>query len=1624
MGSRGLRWCAALTICVAAAAVFGAPGGFRSEPHMSIQASPRPAAPRPLAPGHTQKRASARRAESIPSAHVPLRRAPLARYWRNLERASLPPAIAGRLSPGSLPPNVSAPARSPLVRSTGEGDCAGTGDNPVAPFPNQPPNDNFSSAQRLAGDSGSVTGTLVDATVENGSTTARNETVDFTDSSGNTVRSVDRDGWGGNPTRSVWYCFTAPSDGDYFFSTKGSPPPYVGPSSYSCSSCLPASAAPPVISIYEGDDWSSLTFGGDFVPDDRYFDPINVEPDSQANVKDPSTGEWSTTAGIYAHSGQTYWITVQNEPGYVPDSGAFVLGWAPHTPVPPPLPPDRSTYGKVTVVNDTHDEVRSYSANCVNNGFGFLGCPLSQPTCAAVTTCVYDESQLGGNVWPIFSTSSINNVGIETWDAVNSDGSVTNGVRATYRAPQLWTADVTRDYGSGPSECWGPNTAKFFGNVFFFGIIPNACLTYGVNDPPVTIHFTEHSEPTSVPLVLKNETAETITIDAACTQGASCTYPAGTSCAPHTTCTYDSHIVTAGFSFSPAPPYGSFWTGAYSNGTFTADVVDGAPPTPPDTGGGGPPPPPPGPPSFALSLDSQQVDAGGLVAMTLTLSHVLPDAFVVALPDGFSYVPGSASGTLSVDPGIGGQTLAWSDVGDLVTRNGTLPPPDPLTVRFQVRAPAVSGSYTFQAWATRTNPDLYAESTVQVTTPLILGAVADAPSAASGGIDGYTLTLDNTRAQPLTIDSIGTTLALGFVYTASSTTGVTTEEPGSSGDGVTTAQTLAWAGPFTVPSERALTLHFNVAVQADDGDYGTTFHVNSVTPVVPATVKVNVQRVPLIVIPGITGSYLADSSGSEAWPREESLLTSFSDSFLDAIAFDPQGQPLNSVGVDRSRGANGMIERYALCNNIPVPGTLGGWFPWVDIKHVCFHKVDVYDATLAFLRDHGYQDAAGPSQTLFPWGYDWRKSAAQNAGDLLAYIDQILATTKAGKAAGQVDILAHSQGGLVVEAALRSAQDIGSSGRGKIRRVVTLGTPYLGTPKFLDVLQFGQPCFHSIGPLCIANRDEVQKLVQDFPGALELLPSSAYYAVEPKSPITIHNDQARVYAAYEEPDVLALLARQGRNMPLINQARGWHAESEPWSSVDPKVKLLRVVGHGLGTIGQIRWNRVKTCRPGFRSPSPICSWTDSTDEIRVDGDGTVVLQSAQEASCAKGVDLTGDPSRSFVRSVRDTHEALAQDAAPLGDALAFLRSSSPAGAHPCSGPRSVRRSYTSADGATDGFAGVDVIATGPIAGNIVDDQGNVTGMLNPDLGISTEQIPDSSFDEGIGSSSYFVADAGTYSGTWDATGSGDVSFKVRTYAGGDVAGMSTTPAIHVAAGAVLSLAYGQPSPLSVLQLTVDDNADGIPDRSIPFGPALSGASADDSIPPVSSVSVVRYQDAHKQWLARVTVNVTDLGGSGVARTEYFVNATGQSGTYTQPLVLPAKGEIYVRSTDNAGNVEDYVIGVLDDHPSLRELVTDYVVPRFNSTGYLDYAGDVDWWGVRVQQAGRYKIQLDGLTYDANVALYDAGGNEVASTTRPAKKSEQIMTSLGVGTYYIEIDGAQGAWDDTHAYHLSVEPLGG
>lgn len=97
--------------------------------------------------------------------------------------------------------------------------------------------------------------------------------------------------------------------------------------------------------------------------------------------------------------------------------------------------------------------------------------------------------------------------------------------------------------------------------------------------------------------------------------------------------------------------------------------------------------------------------------------------------------------------------------------------------------------------------------------PLSVTKTADASAPLAGAADGYTITITNPNVQSVTVNSITDTLPAGFTYTPGSTSILTTADP------TVSAQTLTWAGPFIVPGQGSVSLHFGVTVASTPGTY-------------------------------------------------------------------------------------------------------------------------------------------------------------------------------------------------------------------------------------------------------------------------------------------------------------------------------------------------------------------------------------------------------------------------------------------------------------------------------------------------------------------------------------------------------------------------------------------------------------------------------------------------------------------------------------------------------------------------------------------------------------------------------------------------------------------------------------
>ena len=198
------------------------------------------------------------------------------------------------------------------------------------------------------------------------------------------------------------------------------------------------------------------------------------------------------------------------------------------------------------------------------------------------------------------------------------------------------------------------------------------------------------------------------------------------------------------------------------------------------------------------------------------------------------------------------------------------------------------------------------------------------------------------------------------------------------------------------------------------------------------------HRPPVILIPGILGTRLHDAAGREIWPGSTwKLLTSRYPEL--ALAIEPRSlQPV----ADELLPA-GLFEKAA--------------------------GKQYYSRILQVLESAGGY-AAGTAGTpvtdtrprYYVLAYDWRQDAMTNVGLLDRLIEQV--RVDYGQPHLQVDIIGHSMGGLIARYYVRygardlldgNAFEVTHDGARKVRRLVLVGTPNLGSVEAMHSLIVG-----------------------------------------------------------------------------------------------------------------------------------------------------------------------------------------------------------------------------------------------------------------------------------------------------------------------------------------------------------------------------------------------------------------------------------------------------------------------------------------------------------------------------------------------------------------------------------------
>ncbi|MDB2705307.1 hypothetical protein N9Y67_02070 [Pseudomonadota bacterium] len=220
---------------------------------------------------------------------------------------------------------------------------------------------------------------------------------------------------------------------------------------------------------------------------------------------------------------------------------------------------------------------------------------------------------------------------------------------------------------------------------------------------------------------------------------------------------------------------------------------------------------------------------------------------------------------------------------------------------------------------------------------------------------------------------------------------------------------------------------------------------------------------PVVLIHGVLGSTIRDKKKkAELWPGSATrlFLNDYSDIALDIDPVTLNPMPNNTEAYAISEGAVGKDFYGKIVRTL---GDSGGY----KLAHVG-EKVDP------------------TNKNYYVFHYDWRQDNVASAGELADFIEQI--RVDYNDPALKVDIVAHSMGGLISRYYIRyGKQDVidGNDfdkkltmyGAERVRRVILLGTPNLGSVKTLNLFITGVKLgLNSIGTETLATMPSLYQL--------------------------------------------------------------------------------------------------------------------------------------------------------------------------------------------------------------------------------------------------------------------------------------------------------------------------------------------------------------------------------------------------------------------------------------------------------------------------------------------------------------------------------------------------------------------
>lgn len=677
----------------------------------------------------------------------------------------------------------------------------------------------------------------------------------------------------------------------------------------------------------------------------------------------------------------------------------------------------------------------------------------------------------------------------------------------------------------------------------------------------------------------------------------------------------------------------------------------------------------------------------------------------------------------------------------------------------------------------------------------------------------------------------------------------------------------------------------------------------------PVDVVAGVDIKPLIFIPGIGGSVLRKPGpGWPLWPNvlepDENLVKvvrTLMSRVVDPVVGVVVPETVKLI-MERMAGNSGdlLLDPSSNYTTTVIASDVIRWIPSRGVK-------DIYGSLLEdFLEtQHGYrpytltklpgdaEDGCDLSQAanypnLFVFPYDWRLPIEPTAQRLANYVDCV----QRFYPGTEVDIVAHSMGGLVARRYILDQESAGEPSY--VRRMVTMGTPWLGAPKLISTMATGE--FEFVTNLLLVNKDALERVARTFPGAHTLMPSAKYYelaSAQPSFPLPFREDgwdYNGVNGNQETYDYATYKATfdqwPGQATPVTTNER-FHSVvgQDHWNSDDTTIEYYHIIGSGPETIAQViakeRCASTITL-PGFKCiPIPFL-WRLSLSNYSFYGDGTVPGLSAEGNRTASGA--IAARQHYYVFGSQDaSDQRFEHGTLPLApevrDCLIEILQS---GA--CTMPTSARE-QAAASSVTDRY---QLLVVGTGAATVTDGNGNVTGYID-DLAM-LRNIPGVNYYDTGGNAVQITTPVSEPLTVTFISGDSPLFVEVLKTSDDVVVDAVRYPDLTIPPNTTLVLSL--PLSEAAAPLAMDTSGDGIPDAPVAAAPIIAtGPAAADTMPPTVTLSI----DPDRV----VTVAVEDA--SGVAGIYYSFDGVIFQ-VYNSPVSAPYTATaVYAFADDTLAN---------------------------------------------------------------------------------------------------------------------------